>query len=479
MYYKYGGSWMIKKEVIEQLVDNRKELFCEASDQIWEFAETRYEEYKSSALLCEILEKEGFLITKEVAGIKTAFQATYGEGKPVIAILGEYDALSSMSQKANITVQEAITPGGNGHGCGHHLLGVGSMAGAIAVKDYLKENDLSGTICYIGCPAEEGGSGKTIMAREHVFDDFDAALTWHPQSINSTMCCSMLANIQVCFKFYGTSSHAGLTPHLGRSALDAVELMNVGVNYLREHIIPDARVHYAVTNTGGIAPNVVQARADVLYLIRAPKLTQVREIYERIMNVAKGAALMTGTRVEVEFDKATSNVVINETLSRVLHDSLIDIGVPSPSVEQLDYAQQIWNTLDKQEQLGACKFLDPATVQINKDKKVADWINPFMVMEAALPGSTDVGDVSWITPTAQFVTSCYALGTGEHSWQMVTQGKSELAHEGMLYAGKVLALSAIRIMENPEIVVQAKEEFDKRLHGESYICPIPADVEPK
>lgn len=467
---------MTKKEKIDSSIDKRRESLCNASNQIWEFAETRYEEYQSSKLLSDFLEGEGFEVTREVAGIPTAFQATYGEGKPVIGILGEYDALNGMSQKAGLTKKEPIEPDGNGHGCGHHLLGVGSLAAAVAIKDYLAENKLSGTVCYMGCPAEEGGSGKTLMARDHAFDHLDIALTWHPQSINSTLCCSLLANTQVYFKFYGTSSHAGLAPHLGRSALDAVELMNVGVNYLREHIIPDARIHYAVTNTGGTAPNVVQSRADVLYLIRAPKLNQVNELFERVSNVAKGAALMTGTKVEIEVDKATSDIIINETLCRLLHEKMEEVGVPSPSKEDSIYAKTIWNTLDKGEQDAAFRFIDPTTASKHKGEYIADWINPFQVIEGALPGSSDVGDVSWNTPTGQFVTACYSLGTGEHSWQMVSQGQSEQAHNGMLYAGKVLALAAIELMENPELLIKAKEEFERRKNGQTYICPIPSNI---
>src|SRR5699024_4100684 len=251
-----------------------------------------------------LLKAEGFQVERDVGGIETAFIATYGDGSPVIGILGEYDALSGMSQQAGVPTKTPIKEGDNGHGCGHNLLGVGSLGAVLAVKQMIDERQLSGTIRYYGCPAEEGGSGKTYMVRAGLFDDVDIALTWHPGTSNSIMCGQSLANYQVYYKFKGKSSHATISPHLRRSALDAVELMNVGVNYLREHIIPEARVHYAVTHTGGHSPNVVQAEAEVLYLMRAPQVDDVEHIYKRINDIAKGAALMTGTEVDIVFDKA-------------------------------------------------------------------------------------------------------------------------------------------------------------------------------
>ena len=469
---------MINQERICGYVDFKRDQYVCAADRIWDFAETRFEETQSAALLCDILDKEGFQITRGVAGVPTAFKATYGQGKPVIGILGEYDALGRMSQAAGLARREPLSPEGNGHGCGHHLLGVGSLAGVVAVKAYLEDSGMPGTVCYLGCPAEEGGSGKAFMARAGVFDDLDAALTWHPEALNATMCASTLANIQVLFKFHGVSAHASFAPHLGRSALDAVELMNVGVNYLREHILPDARVHYAVTNAGGSAPNVVQARADVLYLIRAPKLNQVREIYARVCDVASGAALMTGTRVEVQFDKAVSNAVVNETLCRLLQENMAALEAPSLPESEAAFAAEIWNSLDKAEQASAARFMDPALLRAHPEARFVDWLNPFRVLSTPLPASTDVGDVSWVTPTAQFVTACFALGTAEHSWQLVAQGKTEMAHGGMLYAAKVLALTAAQLMDSPDLIARSKVEFNGRLNGETYVCPIPPEVKP-
>ncbi|MGH4137733.1 amidohydrolase [Clostridium sp.] len=261
---------MSVSEKIVSVIENKRDLFIDVSDKIWDYAEIRFKEFKSSELLCSVLEDEGFKVTKGVGGIETAFIASFRQGTPIIAVLGEFDALSNLNQKSKIAKEEAVIKGANGHGCGHNALGSGSLAAVVAVKEYLKDSNIQGTIRYYGCPAEEGGSGKVYMAREKVFDDVDIALTWHPSSMTAVNNFTTLACIQSYFKFHRISSHAALSPHLGRSALDAVELMDIGVNYLREHIIPEARIHYAITNTGGISPNVVQANADVLHLTYIP-----------------------------------------------------------------------------------------------------------------------------------------------------------------------------------------------------------------
>lgn len=414
--------------------------------------------------MCSILEKEGFTITKAVAGIDTAFVATFGSGKPKIGILGEYDALYNMSQKADTDVKEAIVQNGSGHGCGHNALGAGALAAVVAVKDYMTKNNLKGTICYFGCPGEEGGSGKAYMAREKVFADVDAAFTWHPSDVTGVVEGSSLANIQAYVRFYGKSAHAAACPHLGRSALDAVELMNVGINYLREHVIEDARMHYALTSGGGLSPNVVQAFAEELLLVRAPKMSQTKEIYERVKNIAKGAALMTDTKVEIIFDKAASNIVVNDTLSKIMYEKLIELGQMKLSKEEEEFAKKIKNTI--------------YDIEKTSDKFMMDSIKEYKFTEKASPGSTDVGDVSFVVPTAQIHTSCWALGTAGHSWQVVAQGKSGYIHKAMLLAGKVIALSALELFENDEIITKAKAELKERLNGEEYVCPIPADIKP-
>ena len=313
------------KQFIEQYLQENKSYFEKVSSFIYHHPETRFEEYQSAEFLASECEKQGFTVERNVGNIETAFVATYGSGKPVIGFLGEYDALSGLGQKPNVFTRD---PDGkeNGHGCGHNLLGTGAFAAACAVKHYLEKHQLEGTVKFFGCPGEEGGSGKTFMVREGVFDGVDIALTWHPATVNAVMSLSSLANYQVYFRFKGTPSHAAHSPHLGRSALDAVELMNVGVNYLREHVIDEARIHYAVTDTGGISPNVVQAEAEVLYLIRAPKITDVESIYQRIVKIAKGAALMTETEVSIRFDKACSNYVPNRHLEKILYEKLVETG---------------------------------------------------------------------------------------------------------------------------------------------------------
>ena len=321
-------------------IDEKKEFLDAVADEIWEHPELAFEEYHSAACLCDALRREGFAVETGLAGIETAFSATFGSGRPVIGILGEFDALSGLGQKAFETHSE---PNGKaaGHGCGHNLLGTGSLAAAIAVKRWLEERPGKGTVIYFGCPGEEGGSGKAFMARDGVFDGLDAAFYWHPDEETYVRTNKSLANIQVRFVFDGIASHAGAEPELGRSALDAVELMNVGVNYLREHMIDDARVHYAVTDTGGISPNVVQKHAEVLYLIRAPRNDQASSIYERVCKIAQGAALMTETKESHVFIKACSNTVINGPMTQMLQKIMEELDPPEPTEADIAFARKM------------------------------------------------------------------------------------------------------------------------------------------
>lgn len=471
---------------INDIIEKKRDSFIHISDKIWECPETRFEEYQSAEILCNALEKEGFEVERGVGGIKTAFIGSYGNGKPVIALLGEYDALSGMSQKSGSSSIDPLIEGGNGHGCGHNLLGTSPLAAAIAIKQYMEEHNLNGTIRYYGCPGEEGGSGKTFMVRDGLFDEVDCALTWHPNSFNGVFTLSSLGNYQVYFKFKGTASHAANSPHLGRSALDAVELMNVGVNFLREHIIPEARVHYSIVNAGGTSPNVVQAEAEVLYLIRAPKITEVKSIYDRIQKIAQGAALMTETSLEVKFDKACSNYIPNTTLGKLMHSQLELFGGSAFTEEEVQFGKSIKQTLIDEEIDNAfqeMKKVSGVALGANKKKEIKEKpfyedILPFKETDEILFGSTDVGDVSWVVPTAQFFGSCFAFGTPLHSWQLVSQGATSIAHKGMIQAGKVLAGTAIQVLQNPALLKQAKEELDEKLEGVSYICPIPDGVEP-
>lgn len=456
---------------IAEIVEQKRDMFIQASDQIWEYAETRFEEHRSAHLLSEILENEGFSVERGAGGIETAFVASFGSGEPVAAILGEYDALFGLSQKNGVTRKEMIVDGGNGHGCGHNLLGVGALAAAVALRHYMEENKLSGTVRYYGCPAEEGGGGKAFMVRAGLFEDVDFALTWHPDDTPAVYSFYILASCQAYFQFKGRSSHAALSPHLGRSALDAVELMNVGANYLREHIVPDARIHYAITNSGGAAPNVVQPEAEVLYQIRAPLTSQVREIYERVCDIARGAALMTGTEANIAFDAGFSNLIPNTTLESILHDNLHKMDVPTYDESELQFAREIRETFTEAER-NNYRYAEM------RGKDLADSIAPYQPKAGLLHVSNDVGDVSWVVPTANLRGATRAMGTPAHSWQAVAQGATSYAHKGMLHAGKVLAVTAVEIMKQPEIIKRAKAELIEERGGEAYQCPIPPEIKP-
>lgn len=445
------------------------------SDRIWELAETKFEEFASAELLASMLEREEFTVERGSGGLPTAFMASYtqGTGGPIIAFLGEYDALPGLSQQEGLASQQPLQQGGSGHGCGHHLLGTGALAAAVALKGMMERHGMNGTIRYYGCPAEEGGSGKTFMVREKVFQGVDAALTWHPGSDNAVVSHTSSANYQVRYRFKGTSSHAAASPHMGRSALDAVELMNVGANYLREHMPKEAQFHYAVTDTGGFSPNVVQATAEVLYLIRAPEVCQVEELYIRINDVAKGAALMTGTEVHVEFEKACSNLIPNVTLERVMYQCFEGLGTPIFTEAEEHEARVIQTTLHA----GGGSVVDgidgnalPAALPVTLDVYEPD--------AGRMLGSTDVADVSWVVPTAQLETVCYAGQTPFHSWQMVAQGKSTAAHTGMLHAAKVMAATGAELLTSPGIILDAKAELRSRGGLEGYVCPIPAHIRP-
>ena len=477
-------KYMFYKD-LERFIDEKKQCWTKASDQIWNYAETKFQETRSSETLCSLLAQEGFDVETGIAGLPTAFVASFGSGAPVIAFLGEYDALSGLSQQEGLPEKKSLIEGGNGHGCGHHLLGVGSLAAAAAVKEILTKNKLPGTVRYYGCPGEEGGSGKAFMARAGAFKDVDAALTWHPLTHNAIWSTRFLANYQVAFRFHGKSSHAASAPHVGRSALDAVELMNIGVNYLREHVVPDARMHYAITNSGGASPNVVQGEAEVLYLLRAPELAQVQEIYERVCAIAHGAAMMTGTTHEVIFQKACSNYLPNKALETIMYRHLQQAALPALPENEQQLAQQLQQTMtpeDLQNDLHMAELLlggqHRELLPGIRKQLVADSVLPHVHAASLLPGSSDVGDVSWLVPTAQCSTTCYVFGTPGHSWQMVAQGTSSLAHQGMLTAAKTLACTAVDLFTQPELLQLAKAELLQTLDGGTYQCPIPQDVQP-
>ena len=466
---------MQNSERIWQLVDLRRTQYEALSDRIWDAPEIAYNEYTAVAEHTAMLQAEGFRITTNPAGIPTAVIGEAGEDGPIIAILGEYDALPGLSQQAGLTEPSPLPGDGMGHGCGHNLLGAGALLAAAAVKDWLAENNIKGRVRYYGCPAEEGGAAKSFMVRAGCFDDVDIALTWHSMPFAGVNDAQSLANTRIDFSFHGRASHAAASPHLGRSALDAVELMNVGVNYLREHMPSDARIHYALLDTGGVAPNVVQAFAKVRYAIRARDLTEMNALVERVRNTARGAALMTETRLEMQTISAVSNLLPNTPLEKTMHANLLRLGPPPFDAEDRTFAEAIRATLTPQDIAAQYRR---AGLPIRQDQPLADFIVPLNLRGEPMLGSTDVGDVSWKVPLAQADGATIAIGTPFHSWQLTAQGKSPLAKKGMIHVAKVLAGTAIDVLKNPEIITQAKADHTARTAESPYISPLPDDVMP-
>ncbi|MDI4643502.1 M20 family metallopeptidase [Cohnella hashimotonis] len=466
-------------EQISRLVDEKGAKIIAISDEIWDYAEIRFEEFRSSALLADTLEAEGFVVERGVAELETGLIASFGSNGPVVAILGEFDALAGLSQQAGVYAHNQVVSNGSGHGCGHHLLGAGALAAAIAVKDYLQQTGMPGTVRYYGCPAEESGYGKTYMVREGCFADVDIALSWHPFTMNVVMSSSSLAVIHATFRFQGKSTHAAVSPHLGRSALDAVELMNVGVNYMREHMIDQARIHYAVTNSGGTSPNVVQRDAEVTYLIRAPKSDQVKTLYERVVNAARGAALMTETAMEHVIEGACVNLIPNTALEQVMHDYMSAIELPVYTDEELTEAKAAYASLPDTDKAAAGQLLPKEWRSVIAEQPLINTIAPYSGFNGSvMGGSTDVADVSWVVPTAQCMTATYAFGTPFHAWQTVAQGKSSYAHKAMLFAGKTMACTAVEALLDPALIAAAKAELAERLDGEQYECLVPKEISP-
>jgi aminobenzoyl-glutamate utilization protein B len=466
---------MKNTDQIWSLVDARKDDYEALSDRIWGMPEIAYTEYRSSAEHRDMLEKEGFRVTENLAGIPTAVMGEAGEDGPVIAILGEYDALPGLSQIAGIAEPKELEAGGHGHGCGHNMLGSAALLAATAVKNYLAEQGIRGRVRYYGCPAEEGGAAKAFMVRAGLFDDVDIAVTWHPAAINRVDEALSLANTRMDFTFTGRASHAAAAPHLGRSALDAVELMNVGVNYMREHMPSSARIHYAMLDSGGIAPNVVQARAKVRYAIRATDLPGMRALVARVQKVAQGAALMTETTVEMKVVSAVSNLLGNTPLEEAMQTQLERLGAPPFDDADRKYAAAIQATLTPEDIASAYAR---AGVPERKGLSLCDFVVPYGTKGAPMMGSTDVGDVSWVVPTVQARIATHAIGTPGHSWQITAQGKSGQAKKGMVAAAKVMAGLAVEALNSPDLIARAKADLRARTEATPYECPIPADVSP-
>jgi aminobenzoyl-glutamate utilization protein B len=467
---------MRNSNIIWEYVDNHSDDFVGLSDRVFDVPETLYNEYKSVAEHTAMLDKQGFRITENAAGIPTAVLGEAGEEGPVIAILGEFDALPYLSQEPGVAEPKPLESGGNGHGCGHNLLGSAALLAATAVKDWLAESGVKARVRYYGCPAEEGGAAKAFMVRDGLFDDVDLAISWHPATFTSVNKANSLANTRIDFTFHGKAAHAAGAPELGRSALDAVELMNVGVNYMREHMPDDARVHYAYLDAGGVAPNVVQHRATVRQLVRARDLPGMRSLLERVEKIAEGAALMTETTVESKVFTGVSNLLGNRPLEEAMQVELDHMGPVEFDDNDRAFAREIQKTLTNEDI--AVSFRRCGMPPPDKGLELCDFVAPLDLPGDGGEGSTDVGDTSWAVPTVQARVATCAVGTPFHTWQTVAQGKTPAAHKGMIYAAKAMAATAKRAIEDKSLREAAWAEHRAQLQNTPYQSPLPEGVKP-
>lgn len=456
-----------------EMVEARRGAFEALADAVFDTPEVAYTETRSAAAHRAALQAHGARITDALAGIPTAMSGEWGAGGPVIAILGEYDALPGLGQEAGVAEHRPV--GGFGHGCGHNLLGSAAMEAAVAVADWLAATGRPGRVRYYGCPAEEGGAAKTFMVREGLFADVDAAITWHPSDYTGVMAARALANTRIDFVFTGRAAHAAANPELGRSALDAVELMSVGVNYLREHMPDGCRLHYAYQDAGGGAPNVVQARAVVRHLIRARDAAQLLPLVQRVKNVAQGAAMMTETSVEVRVVSAVSNLLPCPPLEAVMEDHVLALGAPAWDDADRAFARAIRATLTAED---IADTFFRCGLPLDREKPLADFVVPLAQAALAAQGSTDVGDVSWAVPTVQAWVATCAIGTPFHSWQLTAQGKTPAAKKGMVQAARIMAATARTLFERPDVLAAAQADHAARLAAQPYLCPMPPEVTP-
>ncbi len=447
------------KETLLQHMDSRATHYGDVSHRIWEFAEVGYKEQKSSELLKSELREAGFTVQENVAGIPTAFTASWGQGKPVIAVLGEYDALPGLSQET-VPDRKPRVEGAPGHGCGHNLLGAASLFAAVSIKDWLAEKKISGTIRFYGTPAEEGGGGKLYMARAGVFQDVDAVLSWHPSDTNAASKQSSLAITSAKFRFYGKAAHAAAAPDLGRSALDGVMVMANAVEFLREHVPESTRIHYIITN-GGAAPNVVPDFAEIFLYARHPSMPVLDGIWNRIVKCAQAGALATETRMEMELVDSNYNVLPNDALAALVDRNLHMVGGVTYTSEEQAFAERLRKTLplDHARPLGSQERIEPPA-------------------EGYFPASTDVGDVSWIVPTAALGTATFVPGVPAHSWQSTACAGMSIGKKGMVVAAKTLALTALDLYTDPAELKAARASFEKGRAGFEYQSRIPADHKP-
>ena len=472
----------MEKQFLYDVIEEKTSEIVTLSDKIWELAELSMEEYRSAEYYCQLLEQEGFSVRRQLCGIPTAFSGEFGSGSPRIGILGEFDALSGLSQQAGAVERQQVAEGGCGQGCGHNLLGAASFGAALAVKKALEAGKLQGTVIFYGCPGEEGCAGKTFMARDGLFQDLDAALTWHPGDTNEIKVGASAACIQVEYSFQGVAAHAAHDAHNGRSALDAVELMHVGVQFLREHMPPNSSIHYSITDTGGVSPNVVQPTARTIFMVRGETVQKAKALLKRVDNIARGAALMTDTQYTSRQLDGTASTVGNQVLEELLYENLKQTPIPVYTEEEREYAHALRQTFQP-ELPGELTKTDPKVRHFvleqteNGKRDINDFLMPYVPSWNYSPGSTDVGDVSWLTPTAQFTTATWVSGSPGHSWQNVSIGKTSIAHKGMLQAAKILAGTAADLMTDPVLLQKARAEFEITA-AEGYDCPIGPEVIP-
>jgi aminobenzoyl-glutamate utilization protein B len=462
------------KEQVINWVDESKELLYDVANKIFDNPELAFREKYASQLQASVLMEAGFRVTLGLKDIPTALIAEYGSGKPILGILGEYDALPKLSQKVSSKCDPVIE-GEPGQGCGHNLLGTAGMGAVLAIKKAMDKGQITGTIRYYGCPAEETLAGKPFMVKEGVFADLDACLTWHPGHMNIVWGCRFLSMNSVVFKFHGVAAHAATAPHLGRSALDAVEIMNVGANYLREHIQEKARLHYTTINGGG-APNIVPAEAAVWYYIRVPQREDLEEIYERLTDCARGAAIMTGTKFDIEFLAGCHDVLPNRVLSDILNKNLAKIGGPVFDDDDRKFAKELVAPFTPKQiaQVMKTYFTPPEVLEQTLHEGILKNNDENEIMS----GCNDVGDVSWLTPLALFTTSTWPVGTPAHSWQAVAASGSGIGLHAMLFAAKTLAASIYDLFNDTTIIDRAKAEFKHSTRNYEYKSPIPDGVKP-
>ena len=433
----------ISASPIESNIENHKNQFQDIALKIWDHAELGYQENQSSELLADALEKEGFKIKRGVAGIPTAFTAEYGSSGPVIGILGEFDALPGLAQTSSPFKEIANNTSGGGHACGHHLFGAASAWASVAIKEWLVKNNVEGTVKFYGTPAEEGGSGKVYMVREGLFDDVDIVLHWHPDDNNSANSRTSNSNKSAKFTFNGISAHAAGSPELGRSALDGVEAMNMMSNMMREHIPQESRMHYVITK-GGLAPNVVPDLAEVYYYVRHPEMNIVEDLFARLVKTAEGAAFGTETNMTYEVMHGNYSLLPNETIQKLVYKNLLDFGGITYSEKENEYAKEIYQTFVKPgKEIGSQQFV--------REYKISHSY-----------GSTDVGDVSWLVPTAGLRAATWVPGTAAHSWQAVASGGTSIGLKGAELAAKTIAATAIDIYKDKTLIMKAKEELKER-----------------